>query len=267
MRTKDAEKMGEVRALLEREGPHFFMEILGALTISKATLARYLADLKGLGDIEKDDDGRWGSTRNLDANIRRYESKWELDEARAHTAAIMQVVEGIRWTDRGFIHTGEPEWETFVEILAEWGLSVPDRPDLREVHISDFVQHLRSGYVREFWSYLREYETLQRKHAFPRMLPRPSVGVVFPFQQKSYFLEDLEKYGSLGGNALPKVPKADIARARELINMLVGQLDRIAHEAEELIPLKGVCDFCPGAKVFVKNKAEQKAPGGRRGHD
>jgi hypothetical protein len=50
------------------------------------------------------------------------------------------------------------------------------------------------------------------------------------------------------------VPKSDVERARDLFNMLDGALDRIAHEAEQGIPLKGLCDSCPKSKVAIRGR-------------
>jgi hypothetical protein len=320
MRSKDFKKIGQLREVLEKE-PHSFGELMASLNIPKASLARYLADLRGLGDISKAPDGKWASMRNLNADLRFYSSERELKDARAHTKSLMENVMRLRWAGMGIIHVPSDDWQEalqpeffgWIHLLVEWGLSVPDKPDLIRLSVPQFVQHLRTGYRREFWAYLEEYAELQKKYGFPRKIKDSSPLPLGP--PDSYYLEDLENLKEAvlaakerpgmvwGGRSdrgdfpsthpselagfdefaqgqipsgsdrnalisitsekkeadalveeLNRVPKKDVARARELLNMMVGQLVKIVVESKDQIPLKGLCDSCPRGKIRVKEE-------------
>jgi hypothetical protein len=328
MRTKDSKKMGDVRAFLERE-PHYFSEIEASLKIPKASLARYLADLKGLGDIDKGSDGRWASTRNVNADMRVYNSERELRDARKHTKSILLTsrdVQGIEdyslpETVKSLALHGLLERETYGPGDYRLGTSFSG-PQL-----GNLLQHLRTGYRREFWDYLEKYASLQKRHKFPRGgyyledLEEPTSrhsfngqvarllvgGVRDPFAYEFFmkflgggiplastkeeetrkiieeareksgdspeFRDAFKRYNQAKATfeeeeaalreGLRKIPKADMAKARELLNMLVGQIERIVEEGKSDIPLKGVCDFCPREKVQVREgqKAQTKKQG------
>jgi hypothetical protein len=267
-RRRKSAQIGKLLRLIEAEGPvsttSLITQAMNKLKIPRASLLRYLVDLREMQLVGKDTDGRWAGTRTLDANVRKYPTERELKEARIHTSKIVQTVEGIRWVDDpNIVHTGEPEFGALTRALAENDCKAPDGPASRKACLPDFVQHLRTGYFREFWIYLEEYSAIQKKYGFPRIHAPKTPGLRI---SRRYFVEDAEVYRNIaGGNAFHDVSKADIIRARELINMLVGQLDRIAHETAEGIPLKGTCDFCPGAKVLVENLRIPE-PGERGGH-
>jgi hypothetical protein len=309
MRGKDFTKIGQLREVLEKE-PHSFGELMASLNIPKASLARYLADLRGLGDIDKAPDGKWVSMRNLNADLRFYASERELKDARAHTKSLMENMR-IRWAGMGIVHVQSDDWQEalmpelfgWIHLLVEWDFSVPDKPDLIRLRVPQFVSHLRTGYRGEFWVYLEEYAELQKKYGFPRKIKDSFLG---PLGPPKYYLEDLENLKEVasaakerpgmvwGGRSsthpselagfdefaqgqiasdsdrnalisitsekkkvdalveeLNRVPKKDVARARELLNMMVGQLVKIVVESKDQIPLKGLCDSCPRGKIRV----------------
>ena len=284
MRAKDSAKIGEVRSYIEKEGPVYFQDLLDVLNVPRASLARYLKDLTGLGDIVKNDDGAWVDRRNLAADLRVYASERELRDARSHTKAIVDSVRRVQWGALGIVHSDEPEPHVLPRLLVLWSLKVPETPEYEAARLSDLVGHLRKGYRREFWDHLQEYAELQTKHAFPRKAKWEGLSI----GPKHYFLEDVDENSMLDGilgykwapsewteddeaslsdavaeytakrcgleRELAAIPKRDVERARELFFILVGALERMVRQSDDGIPLKGLCDDCPHKKVRVTEK-------------
>lgn len=237
--------------------------------IRDRTLYNYLKELKDDGKIENPEKGLYvasGSQQIIFENEGDVKRALNHSKKLSHSAVSPGV--WIRHMMMGPPYLSERDNDNF------------------ERHLQCLMDHLKTGYYRDFWKTLEKYRKITREYGFP--IISNSFKITTPIgifddtvfrctciENGNYWFiiceHDLKPvvaklppivHNELKNNALSTQRPASILIPENIVNqvknyqrILLTQLYALKEQVEDGIPIKGSCKLCPANHIKILNKS------------